>query len=578
MKVLVSWISTADLLSVKENAEEDVKKIISQKTKNRKSNPSGPLITLASECNFDEIHLLCDWGKDIGDFFKKQLVERSNTKAKVEIHLATISSPIAYEEILLETDKFLDEVCSPLAPEDPLFILLTSGTPAMAASWVLLGKNKRYNTRFLQTFKDSENPEDKKYLLASHVIEEKIDISFRTERRYFPSIHGMMHIVEEGSQKVDEFQIIKGESESLRLAKGLAQRAASYDAPILLCGETGTGKELFAQAIHDASPRKKERFEALNCAAFPKELLESELFGFVKGAFTGAGNDKPGAFQRANNGTLFLDEIGECSLDMQAKLLRVLQPNKNSEGGQSKKDSKGGQSKNDSNSLTNLTFRPIGAQEDVRANVRIIAATNRDLRQMIRDKQFREDLFYRLAVIPITLLPLREREGDIEILANDILKNFNDLYKQNNKYQPKKLSPEALDFIKSQDWPGNVRQLYNVIWYAVVMVDGTEIKRETIEAAILHGPYALVSANDREKEEAKKSQDEPHKPILNVDDVPLGNGFNIIEFVKNIKRKLTIKALKETDRNKTKAAQLLGYKNSGSISLKELDISDEDLK
>lgn len=562
MQVLVSWIGSADLLSVKKNADEDVKKIISEKTKNRRSTQSGPLITLAFERQFDEIHLLCDWGGEIGSFFKEQLVARSKTKAKVEIHPTTISSPIAYEEILLEADKFLDEVCGPLTPEDSLFILLTSGTPAMAASWVLLGKNK-YHAKFLQTCKDEEVPENKRGLPDPHVIEEKISISFRTERQYLSEINAMLHLVKEGAKEVIGFQTIKGKSKSLHLAKGLAQRAASFDAPILLCGETGTGKELFARAIHDASPRTAGPYVALNCAAFPKELLESELFGHKKGAFTGAAENKAGAFELANKGTLFLDEIGECSLDMQAKLLRALQPKK------------------DPNSLTDLTIHPIGAQKDIDVNVRVIAATNRDLRQMICDKQFREDLFYRLAVIPIKLPPLREREGDIEIVANGFLKHFNDLYEQNNNqmnlgYKPKKFSPDALDFIKSQEWPGNVRELYNAIWYAVVMGEGTEIKPEDIAAAILHGPHALASADNQENEETKKPQDTPHKSFLNVDEVSLGNGFNIKEFMNNIKIKLIRKALKETKGDKKKASQLLGYKNSGSVSSKEFNISAED--
>lgn len=391
MKVLVSWIGSADLLSVLENAPEDVKEKISVKTKKRSPKKTGPLITLVSERHFDEIHLLCDWDKSIGRFFKDQLVKKSKTKVKVKVHNTTISSPIAYEDILIASDHFLDEVCRPLTSEDSLFILLTSGTPAMAASWVLLGKNK-YNAKFLQTCNDNEVPEKKKGLPDQHVIDENISINFMTERRYLSEINGMLHLVKEGAKDVIGFQPIKGESKSLRLAKGQAQRAASFDAPILLCGETGTGKELFARGIHDASPRKSGPFVPLNCAAFPKELLESELFGHVKGAYTGADKDKVGAFKRADNGTLFLDEIGECSLDMQAKLLRALQP---------KKDQK---------SLTDLTIHPIGAQNDIEVNVRVIAATNRDLRQMIRDKQFREDLFYRLAVIPIKLPSLRERE------------------------------------------------------------------------------------------------------------------------------------------------------------------------
>ncbi len=540
MEVLVSWIGTADLLSVVESAPEVVKEKIRKKTKNRKPKDTGPLITLTSERIFDEIHLLCDWDDDIGSFFKEQLVKKSNTKGEVKVHFTTKLNPIRYEEIFRATDHFLEEVYRPLKSSDTLFIFLTSGTPAMAAIWVLLGKTK-YSAKFLQTCNDDEVPDNKKSQKDKHVIDENIPINFTLERQNLSDNKGMFHLIEEGSQDGKEFQDIKGESDLLRLSKGLAKRAAIFDAPILLCGETGTGKELFARAIHDASPRKDAPYIALNCAAFPKELLESELFGYKKGAFTGAVKDKDGAFKLASQGTLFLDEIGECSLDLQAKLLRALQPKK------------------DSDSLTCLTIHPIGAKEDIEVDVRVIAATNRDLRQMIRDKQFREDLYYRLAVIPIPLPPLRERKGDLEILANSFLEDLNILYEKHNpQYKCKKFSSGTLNFIKSQEWPGNVRELHNAIRYAVVMGDGTEITPDDIKAAINHGP---------------------HTPSI-VDNVSLGEGFVLGNFLINIEVELIEKALKETKGKITQAAKILGFEQYQNLStrLKKYNISAEDFK
>lgn len=236
------------------------------------------------------------------------------------------------------------------------------------------------------------------------------------------------------------FDKIIGKSKPIQKAIELARKVATTDTTVLLTGETGTGKEVFAQAIHQESKRNRNNFVAINCAAFSKELLESEMFGHKAGAFTGANKDRKGLFEEANNGTIFLDEIGEMSLELQAKLLRVLE--------------------------TDEFFR-VGESKPTKVNVRIIAATHRDLQKEIELGHFREDLFYRIAVFQIELPPLRERVIDIEDLANYFLKSF--LFKANKKVTS--ISKEYIEALKQHQWNGNIRELKNIIERSVILSD-----------------------------------------------------------------------------------------------------------
>ncbi|SHK50034.1 sigma 54-interacting transcriptional regulator [Desulforamulus aeronauticus] len=242
------------------------------------------------------------------------------------------------------------------------------------------------------------------------------------------------------------FVEIPFKSESMSLVVGQARRYATSDSTVLIRGETGTGKELFARALHSASPRADNAFVAVNCAAIPETLLESELFGYEEGAFTGAvKGGKPGFFELANNGTLFLDEVGEVSVHLQAKLLRVLQDRR---------------------------VRRLGSSHEIPIDVRIITATNRDLEDMVAQKLFREDLYYRLNVIPLLLPPLRERREDIALLAELFLRRFSEKL----RCPARSFSPEALRQLEEYNWPGNVRELENVIERAVNLVDGPLIE------------------------------------------------------------------------------------------------------
>jgi len=238
-------------------------------------------------------------------------------------------------------------------------------------------------------------------------------------------------------------QII-GEDPKLQQVSVALQRAAGTDTTVLLEGESGTGKELFARALHLLSPRADGPFVAINCAAIPETLLETELFGHEKGAFTGAANRKPGKFELAHRGTLFLDEIGDLPLSLQAKILRALEEK---------------------------AFERVGGTSLLHVDVRVVAATNRNLRQAVAARQFREDLFFRLSVFPITIPPLRERQSDIPMLSKHFIERFcRDLNKK-----PLSLAPSAVDELAAYQWPGNVRELQNCIERAVILTEGDTI-------------------------------------------------------------------------------------------------------
>lgn len=245
------------------------------------------------------------------------------------------------------------------------------------------------------------------------------------------------------------FDTIIGKSKPLQQAIELAKKVAQTDTTVLLTGETGTGKEVFAQAIHQASQRNKQGFVAINCSAFSKELLESEMFGHKAGAFTGAIKDQKGLFEEAHNGTIFLDELGEMPLDLQAKLLRVIETGE---------------------------LLKIGESKPTKINVRIIAATNRDLKNEIELGHFREDLFYRIAVFQIHLPALRERIVDIELLAHHFLKIFST--KTNKKI--KSIAPDCLEALKQHNWRGNIREVKNIIERSVILTDSDELTLENL--------------------------------------------------------------------------------------------------
>ena len=297
------------------------------------------------------------------------------------------------------------------------------------------------------------------------------------------------------------FDAMIGRAPALEQAKKMAQQVAQTDATVLLEGPTGAGKELFAQAIHYGSPRRSKPFVALNCSAFPRELLESELFGYKKGAFTGATIDKKGLFEEANGGTLFLDEIGELEGGAQAKLLRALESQE---------------------------FTKLGDTRPTRVNVRVVAATNRNLKQRAEAGEFRPDLYYRLSVVTIEVPPLSARAGDVPALVAHFTRHFAAKLRQ----KPLSLSAEALQALEHYPWPGNVRELKNVLE----------------RAAILTPPDRPVEVDDLplEVQLAALQTGQPNGPS----DDP--------RTLRNVERQHVQRMLLECGGNKTEAARLLG--------------------
>lgn len=295
---------------------------------------------------------------------------------------------------------------------------------------------------------------------------------------------------------------------------------------------------MFAQAIHKSSNRRNKPLRSVNCAALAKSLLESELFGHNKGAFTGADSDRKGLFEVADGGTVFLDEIGECDLETQAKLLRVLQP-VTGEGPSVR------------------YIQRLGDDKDRRVDVRIIAATNKDLFAAIKKGEFREDLYYRLAGISISLPPLRDRKTDIPKIAERFMGLLNTQFEADQPgYEHKSLSASAIAFVKTQAWKGNVRQLYNALMQAAVLTDGNSIGRKEVAASIAEMP-------------------DSGGPFSCFADRPLGDEFDLEEHLNDIHSHYLRRAMEESGGVKAKAARLLGMKNYQTLDaqLKRLDVT-----
>jgi DNA-binding NtrC family response regulator len=265
-------------------------------------------------------------------------------------------------------------------------------------------------------------------------------------------------------QKFGLDQIV-GQSKLMKDVFARVQRAAPVDSTVLILGESGTGKELVAQALHHNSLRKKGPFVAVNCAAVPATLVESELFGHVRGAFTGATDRRLGRFEQADGGTLFIDEIGDFELGLQAKLLRVLET---------------------------LTVTPVGGHEDRKVEVRVVAATSRDIRKMVEQGTFREDLFYRLNVVQVLLPPLRERPDDIPILVEHFLKEIT----QQKHASPKRISPEVMRHFQSYRWPGNVRELKNTLESMMVLAEGEVLTERDLPQQILDAAQSAATPRE----------------------------------------------------------------------------------
>ena len=362
----------------------------------------------------------------------------------------------AYDLVLLDLmmpDKSGMEVLRDVRERDrhtPIFMITAYGTVEAAVQAVKLGAND-----YLPKPWDNEKLliEIDRVIAGQRLIDENTQLKRALKQRY-------------------SFPNIVGKSDRMLRVLDLVTQVASSRSTILITGETGTGKELIAKAIHANSPRVDHAFVPVNSGSLPTELLESTLFGHVKGAFTSAVQNKKGAFEVAHKGTIFFDEVGTIGPETQAKLLRVIQEKE---------------------------FTPLGSNEVIKVDVRILAATNADLRKMVEEKKFREDLYYRLNVININLPPLRDRREDIPILANHFLEKFskeNDKFVDANGRTTLRFDPEAMQLLLDHNWPGNVRELENIVERAVVLASTSVIPLDVLPDYLLHAGGIRIRRNE----------------------------------------------------------------------------------
>jgi DNA-binding NtrC family response regulator len=479
--LLVSWIGQTDLNAAQGDATVGV----------------GPIAQAAAFKDFSRIVLLSNYPADQTQIYLDWL--RQRTTAPLDLRPCRLSSPMHFGEIYQAARQVLSELTTEPAPT--LTLHLSPGTSAMAAVWIILAKT-RFPAELIQSSRDhgveiASVPFD----IAAEFLP---DLLHQADRRLGDLSAGAPPARAEFSQILHRSAVMQ------RLLQR-AVKVALRSVPVLIEGESGTGKELLAKAIHAASPRRNQPFIAINCGAIPAELVESELFGHKKGAFTGAMQDRQGVFEAAGEGTLFLDEVGELPLAAQVKLLRVLQER---------------------------SFTRVGTTQALPVKARIIAATNRQLVMEIAEGRFREDLFYRLAVAVLKIPPLREREGDLSLLIERLLAQVNQDGLEDPGYQQKNLSPGARNLMLAYHWPGNVRELLNTLQRAALWSETDTITDDDVREALL-----LFPARQEES-------------IL---DRPLASGFYLEELLGDVAKHYLRRALAETQGNKTRAAELLGF-------------------
>jgi two-component system response regulator AtoC len=354
-----------------------------------------------------------------------------------------------------------------------------------------------------------------------------------------------------GETTTGRFGIV-GQSVEMQSIFAVIEKVADTPSTVLITGESGTGKELVAKALHEQSSRKNEPFIKINCAAIPKTLMESELFGYEKGAFTGATSSKPGRFELADGGTLFLDEIGEIPVEMQVKLLRAIQESE---------------------------FERVGGLKTIKVDVRLITATNRDLEQEIQRGNFREDLYYRLNVVPLQIPPLRRRQGDIPLLVTHIIKKFNERLKKSITG----IADDGLAALETHNWPGNIRELENVLERTILFTKGDRIERADLQLSSTPEP-AIVSRTTTNESGGMPILVDAGRLGSDADGDDDGDGAtetsgSLKDAVRaetaRVERELIVKALDETGGNVTQAARLLKIsRKSLQMKMKEFGLRD----
>lgn len=489
MLILVAWLGNTDLRAAD-----------SQDT-----GEQGPILGAIKAMAFDAVHLLSDHGSSKTRAYTQWLAKQAGVP--ITPHQVKLTSPTSFEEIFRAANDVIGGIRRD-SPSASLTFHLSPGTPAMAAIWLLLAKT-RHPAQLIESSREQGVKE--------------VVIPFDVAAEFIPSAgkladEALMRLMQGVPPDSPAFSAIIHRCASMKRTVAMAHKLALRNVPVLIQGESGTGKELFARAIHQASSRNGKPFVAVNCGAIPQELVDAELFGHEKGAFTGATAGRAGYFEAADGGTLFLDEIGELPLASQVRLLRVLQERE---------------------------VTRIGATKPRAINVRIIAATNRVLPEEIRLGRFREDLFHRLAVGVLLLPPLREREGDITLLIDSMLAAINTEAASQPGYKHKKLDVTARNLLLQHPWPGNVRELHNTLLRASIWAAGDKITAEDVAAslAVTVPPKA--------------------ETVLGR---PLDQSISLPEIIGDVARHYLERAMAQTHGNKSEAARLLGLGSYQTLS------------
>lgn len=484
--ILVSWLGRTDI----------------QASDGNESIGMGPVASAIEQVGFNELVLLNNYHHDEAEGYLKWLCS-SFPDLSVHLRQIKLSSPTCYSEIYQAALWALEDIHKK-CPRSIITLHLSPGTPAMAAVWIILAKTK-FQAELIESSKDyGINRVDFPFDLSAEFLPESLKEQDDRLARLSESLPSQYPAFEDIIYRCAPMQrvVLK------------ARKAAQRSVPVLIEGDSGTGKELLARAIHRASPRSNGPFVAVNCGAIPTELVETELFGHIKGAYTGADSSREGYFEAAQHGTLFLDEIGELPVSAQVKVLRALQESE--------------------------VYR-VGSTKKISLNIRVIAATNRNLLEEIRKERFRSDLFYRLAVAVLKLPALRDRPGDLSLLIDKLLEQINAESMSEPGYQPRKISPSAKNILLRHTWPGNVRELMNTLRRAAIWSEGDTVTSDDIQEALLLDEH-----------------DHPDTGILNRS---LEDGIDLPGMMGEVARHYIKHSLEHTGGNMTKAAKLLGLKN-----------------
>ena len=479
MSQLFAWLGNADIAASRDSA----------------GSPPGPICSAIKALPFSALHLISDHGQTKTDDYVVWLERQTGISATK--HFVRLASPTNHEDIYIAARNVLENVANGGNQESMTFHL-SPGTPAMASIWVLLAK-----TRFPAMLIESS---------ISHGVK-AVNIPFELAAEFIPTERAdelLTRLAQGMPPDSPEFAAIIHRCPVMKRTVSMAHRFAMLQVPVLIQGESGTGKELFARAVHNISSRRSRNFVAVNCGAIPTELVDSELFGHEKGAFSGAVSARAGYFESADGGTIFLDEVGELPLASQVRLLRVLQEREVTRLGATK-------------------ARPL--------DVRVISATNRILTDEIRQGRFREDLYHRLAVGVLLLPPLRKREGDLNLLIDALMKQINTEANLTLGQIEKKLDAGARNLLLRHSWPGNVRELQNVLLRAAVFSSSEKVTAQDVAESLAIGM--------------------PPEPE-NIMGRSLDRVISLRDIMAEVASHYLNRAMLTTNGNKTEAARLLG--------------------